>query len=109
KLFRDHVHDAAERVRAVQDRCRTADDLDAFGETRVDRGPVFFAPRVVLETTAVVHHEHARAIESAYDGLADLQTGADVADTWERTHRLREGNARLAVDPIAREHAERHR
>jgi hypothetical protein len=35
----DHVDDAAERLRAVQHACGTADDLDAVGETRIDRRP----------------------------------------------------------------------
>ncbi len=61
----DRVDDPADRVGAIEERRRTAHDLDAFEPVRVDRHPVVAGlAREVARPDPVLHHQHSVAIES---------------------------------------------
>ena len=76
-VFGNHVDDAPEGIRAVQNARRTADQLDPVGEARLDRRAVFVAPGIVLEAIAVAQHQHRAPRKAADHRLADLAAGRE--------------------------------
>ena len=67
----DRVDDPADRVGAIEQRRRTAHDLDAFEPVRVDRHAVVAGlAREVARPDPVLHHQHPVAIESTDDRSA---------------------------------------
>ena len=71
KRGRDDVDDPAERVRAVHDAGRAADDLDPVGFPGFDLRPVLVAPLLALDPLAVGEDQHAIGGEAADDRLSD--------------------------------------
>ena len=75
---RDHVDEAADGVRSVQQRCRTAHDLDPLGAVRVDRDTVITGlARQVTRADPILENQHPVAVEAADDWPA--RTGAEAA------------------------------
>ena len=87
---RDRVDEAADGVRAVEQRRRAADDLDALDAVRVDRDPV--VARLAGEVAgahAVFENEHTVAVETPDDG--PFRARPETADR----------NARLVLQRLA--------
>ena len=103
---RDDVDEAADGVRAVQQRRRPAHDLDAFGGVRIDRDAVVAGlARQVARADPVLQDQDAVAVEAADDrpsrtraeapaGNAGLplqrvtQAPVNIGDEVERVERL---------------------
>src|SRR5262249_23050934 len=75
------IDDAAHGIGAVQHTGRSANDLDSFGQASIDRGTVFVAPGVVLESKAVLQDQNAGSSQPANHRLPDLLAGAQRAKT----------------------------
>ena len=107
--FGDHVDHAAQRVRPVQHARGTANHLHAVGEARIGRWAVLVAPRVVLQTPAVIEHQHTRPREPANHRLADLSAGRQRANPGDVGKRVRQGHAGTRVHAAAVETRGRQR
>ena len=95
----DHVDEPADRVRAVQQRCRPAHDLDAFRAVGVDRDAMVAGlARQVSGADAVLQDQHPVAVEAADDRPA--RSGAEAADRNARLvpQGVSETGGRLSCD-----------
>ena len=89
-MRRDHVDEAANRVRSVQQRRRPAHDLDPLGAVRVDRDAVVARlARQIPGAYAVLQDQDAVAVEAADDRPA--RAGAEAPA----------GNAGLLLQGVA--------
>ena len=67
-LIGDDVHQAADRIGAVQQRRRSAHDFDSLGRRRVQRHAVIAGlTREVADALAVLQHRDAVAVETTND------------------------------------------
>ena len=101
----DHVDGAAQRVGAVEDTARAADDLYALGLTGVGGGEVAHAELVELLRDAVCQQHDAVAAQAAQHRLARLRArldGRDAADVV--AEQIAQGRAAAGLELLGAHH-----
>jgi len=86
----DHVHDAAQRIRAVEYARGAANDLDPLGVGGLDVGRMLVTPALALDALSVVEHEHATRAQAPDDRLPDRRALVDAVHPREPPDRLAE-------------------
>src|SRR5205085_2165976 len=106
---RDDVDDAANRVRAVERRLWTADDLDTLDELRREIGEIDLPERGTLHAHAIDEHLHLTGIGAADRDRGRLAEAARTSDVDARhaAQRLVDGRVTPGVDVVTGNHRDR--